>query len=175
MKKQKRLLFPIVSLGAEYLTIGQLMRRNILSYKAPQNNEGYDLICIHPDPRHKAKPEEHQIIRVQVKSRYQSDSNMSIDVSKKTLDAFDYLIAVFMNIGEFFNGKDGSKGEKEIEYYTLPSSFVKDHHKITSNRGQIRLNKLQKEIKQYKNRAGFELIASDLGISKPKRLRKSAG
>jgi hypothetical protein len=22
---------------------------NILAYKAPPNNEGYDLICIHPD------------------------------------------------------------------------------------------------------------------------------
>ena len=42
--------FPVVSLGAEHLVMGYLMRRNILAYKAPPNNEGYDLICIHPDP-----------------------------------------------------------------------------------------------------------------------------
>lgn len=46
------LRLPVVSAGAEYLVMGNLMRRNILAYKAPQNNEGYDLICIHPDPRY---------------------------------------------------------------------------------------------------------------------------
>jgi hypothetical protein len=45
------LRLPVVSAGAEYLVIGYLMRRNILTYKAPMNNEGHDLICIHPDPR----------------------------------------------------------------------------------------------------------------------------
>jgi len=43
--------------------MGHLMRRNILTYKAPPNNEGYDLICIHPDPRKVTRQ-----IRVQVKS-----------------------------------------------------------------------------------------------------------
>jgi len=38
--------------------MGYLMRRNILAYKAPSNNEGYDLICIHPDPRHRPSPQE---------------------------------------------------------------------------------------------------------------------
>jgi len=32
--------------------MGYLMRRNILAYKAPPGNEGYDLVCIHPDPRY---------------------------------------------------------------------------------------------------------------------------
>ena len=45
------LRFPVLSEGAEYLVMGHLMRRNILTYKAPPMNEGYDLICIHPDPR----------------------------------------------------------------------------------------------------------------------------
>jgi hypothetical protein len=58
---------PVVSLGAEHLAIGYLMRRNILAYKAPPNNQGYDLICIHPDPRKSKK-----VIRVQVKNRYQT-------------------------------------------------------------------------------------------------------
>jgi len=45
--------------------MGHLRRRNILTYKAPPNNEGYDLICIHPDPRRRRSRQ----IRVQVKSR----------------------------------------------------------------------------------------------------------
>ena len=43
---------PVVSLAAEYLVMGHLLRRNILTYKAPPGNEGYDLISIHHDPRH---------------------------------------------------------------------------------------------------------------------------
>lgn len=49
------LRFPVLSEGAEYLVMGNLMRRNILTYKAPPMNEGYDLICIHPDPRRDEK------------------------------------------------------------------------------------------------------------------------
>jgi Mg2+/Co2+ transporter CorC len=47
-KQEKRAFtrFPVISQGAEYLVMGYLMRRNILTYKAPPNNEGYDLICI---------------------------------------------------------------------------------------------------------------------------------
>lgn len=45
------LRLPVVTLAAEHLTIGYLMRRNILAYKAPPNHEGYDLICVNPDPR----------------------------------------------------------------------------------------------------------------------------
>lgn len=52
MSKDKGFLrFPVISHGAEFLVQGYLMRRNILAYKAQPNNEGYDLICIHRDPR----------------------------------------------------------------------------------------------------------------------------
>lgn len=40
--KKTFLRLPVVSLSAEYLVMGHLMRRNILTYKAPPNNEGYD-------------------------------------------------------------------------------------------------------------------------------------
>jgi hypothetical protein len=50
MAQYETLRLPVVSLGAEHLTIGYLMRRNILAYKAPPNNQRYDLICIHPEP-----------------------------------------------------------------------------------------------------------------------------
>ena len=56
--KQVFLTLPVVSAGAEFLVMGHLMRRNTLAYKAPRSNEGYDLICIHPDPRHIPQPGE---------------------------------------------------------------------------------------------------------------------
>jgi hypothetical protein len=43
--------FPFISLGSEHLVMGYLMRRKILAYRVAPNNEGYDAICIHPDPR----------------------------------------------------------------------------------------------------------------------------
>lgn len=46
MTERDWLRLPVVSAGAEYLVMGLLMRRNILTYKAPLNNEGYDLIYI---------------------------------------------------------------------------------------------------------------------------------
>jgi len=76
------------------------MRRNILAYKALPKNEGYDLICIHPDPRKNSLQ-----IRVQVKSRYQTDSDRAFPVKEKSFDAFDYLVVVFLNIGYYYRKK----------------------------------------------------------------------
>ena len=72
-------IYPVISLAAEHLAMGYLMRRNILAYKAPSNNEEYDLICIHPDPKQVTKQ-----IRIQVKSRYQTDSNRDVPIKAKS-------------------------------------------------------------------------------------------
>jgi hypothetical protein len=50
MAERDWLRLPVISAGAEYWVMGYLRRRTILTYKAPPNNEGYDLICIHPGP-----------------------------------------------------------------------------------------------------------------------------
>lgn len=107
MGNRDALRLPVVSLGAEHLVIGHLMRRNILAYKAPPNNEGYDLICIHPNPKQSTKA-----VRVQVKSRYQTDCDRSFPVKEKTFGAFDYLIVVFMNIGYFYRKTGGEGGDQ---------------------------------------------------------------
>ena len=96
-KKRAPLMLPVVSLSAEHLVMGHLMRRNVLTYKAPPGNEGYDLICMHPEPK-KAK----EILRIQVKSRYQTDCDRAFPVKDKTFEAFDYLVVVFLNIGNFY-------------------------------------------------------------------------
>ena len=159
------LRLPVVSHGAEFLVQGYLMRRNILTYEAPPNNEGYDLICIHPDP-HKITRQ----IRVQVKSRYATDCDRGFPVKERTLGAFDFLIAAFLNIGNF-SRKAHPKDRHEPEFYTFPVEFIREHHDRSSSWEKVRLGKI--DIDRYRNEKGFELIASALGIEYPSRILSS--
>jgi|SRR3989338_9799806 len=164
MGNKDALRLPVVSLSAEHLAIGQLMRRNILTYKAPPNNEGYDLICIHPDPKHSTKG-----VRVQVKSRYQTDCDRAFPVKEKTFGAFDYLIIVFLNIGYFYakSGKDG--GHRSPEFFTLPRAFIEQHHyRPKSGFQKVRTKGL--DMAPFKDELGFEQIAHDLNIPYPGRV-----
>jgi hypothetical protein len=163
MGNKDALRLPVVSLSAEYLVIGHLMRRNILAYKAPPNNEGYDLICIHPDPKHSTNT-----IRVQVKSRYQTDCDRAFPVKEKTFGAFDYLIVVFLNIGYFYGktGKDG--GVQSPKFFTLPRAFIQDHHyRPLSGFQKVRTRGL--DLSLFKDEVGFAQIARDLDIPYPSR------
>ena len=169
--KRDWLRLPVVSAGAEYLVMGNLMRRNILTYKAPERNEGYDLICIHPEPRYKPKKNEVAQIRVQVKSRYATDCDRGFPVKEKSLDAFDYLVIVFLNIGKFYGKNDGSTGMEAVEYFTLSNDFIKAHHNTASSWQKVRLKHLQEEILPFKDESGFEQIARALGIPKPRKER----
>lgn len=171
MIERNWLRLPVVSASSEYLVMGYLMRRNILAYKAPQNNEGYDLICIHPDPRYKPKRGELSQVRVQVKSRYATDCDRGFPVKEASFDAFDFLIVVFLNIGKFYGRNDGSEGLKEVEMYTLPNEFIRKHHNVSSSWQKVRLRNLESEIERYKGEAGFEQIANCLGVARPIKRR----
>ena len=169
--KRDWLRLPVVSAGAEYLVMGSLMRRNILTYKAPERNEGYDLICIHPEPRYKPRKKEVAQVRVQVKSRYATDCDRGFPIKEKSLDAFDYLVIVFLSIGKFYGKNDGLTGMETVEYFTLSNDFIKAHHDATSSWQKVRLKNLSEEILPFKGEAGFEQIAYDLGIPKPRKER----
>ena len=168
-KTKRSLRLPVVSASSEYLVMGHLMRRNILTYKAPPNNEGYDLICIHPDPRHALRRGEVAQVRVQVKSRYATDSDRGFPVKEVSFGAFDFLIIAFLNIGKFSSKNDGSQGACDAEFYTLPTEFIRKYHNNSSSWEKVRLGSLKKEIEPYKNEKGFEQIAKALGIPKPSR------
>src|SRR5262245_37732163 len=173
MAKQEFLRLPVVSAGAEHLVMGYLMRRNILTYKAPPNNEGYDLICVHPDPRYEPRKNEVFRVRVQVKSRYATDCDRRFPVREASLDAFDFLIVVFLNIGKFSGSHDRTTGERPPSYYTLPIDFIRQHHDATSTWQKVRLKSLESLIEAFKNEAGFELIAKKLGVRRPAKVRPS--
>lgn len=166
---QDRLQLPVVSASAEYLVMGHLMRRNILAYKAPPGNEGYDLICVHPDPRYQQEAGQKSQIRIQVKSRYASDCGYVFSLHEKSFGAFDYVIAVFLNIGRFSGKNNGLDGASEPEFYTLPEQFARNHHDKESSWQKVRLKSLLSEIQHLKNQQGFELIAAELGIPKPQK------
>ena len=155
---------PVVAHGAEFLVIGYLMRRNILAYKAPPNNEGYDIICIHPNPRCGTKQ-----IRVQVKSRYQTDCDRAFPVKEKSFDAFDYLVVAFLNIGFFYKkGKPVVEGCREPEFYCFPNAWIREHHRVFES-GWQKVHTKGLDLDEFRGTKGFELIAADLGIPYPSR------
>jgi hypothetical protein len=164
--KNPPLQLPVVSLGAEYLVMGYLMRRNILTYKAPPNNEGYDLICIHPNPKKASKQ-----VRIQVKSRYQTDCDRGFPVKAKSFDSFDFLIVAFLNIG-YYMGKSkrhaARDGHCDPEFYTLPNEWIRKNHK-TSLSGWEKVFTRNQDLENFKNEQGFEMIAERLEIAYPSK------
>ncbi|MEW6543925.1 MAG: hypothetical protein AB1411_09985 [Nitrospirota bacterium] len=118
---------------------------------------------MHPDPQ-----KANNVLRIQVKSRYQTDCDRAFPVEDKTFDSFDYLVVVFLNIGYFYGGKPGIAGRQPAEFYTLPSRFVRKHHEKVPS-GFDRVNTAGLNMLRYKDEAGFEIIAQDLGVPYPSR------
>ena len=156
--------YPIISSGAECLVMGYLMRRNILTFKAPPNHEGYDLICIHPGAK-----ENGEHLRIQVKSRLATDSPLAFPVRKESLDSFDYLVLVLLNIGNFYGRakqNPAPRGACAPIIFTFPQSFVKRHFDGSGSWKKVCLHQLR--LDRYRDDRGIELIARRLGIEYPK-------
>ena len=146
----------VVPQGAEYLVMGYLMCRNVQVHKAKPNNKGYDLVCVHPG-RSKTKP-----LRIQVKSRSQEENDGSVRLSKRTINGFDYLVAVFLNITK--------KQPIAREFYTVSQQWVRDHHQqYPSGGGKVFLKKkgMKDEMEAFKDARGLEQIARELRVPRP--------
>lgn len=161
------LQFPVMHEGAEHLAMGFLARRNIASYKAPQGQANFDLLCIHPTGKH------NRHVRVQVKSRYGTQGSV-VPIRTSSLKKFDFLIVVALNVGNFGNGKDGSTGAKPPDLYCFPRRVVQRHFLAdqgwspTTGRLYYRQHKTSpKHIARYMNDNGIELIAKQLQVARP--------
>jgi hypothetical protein len=167
----KRLQFPVISHGAEYLVLGYLMRRNILAYKAPPNNDGYDIICIHPDAS-KSKRQ----IRIQVKSRLKNGAR-GFPLKKEKLDAFDYLVFVRLNVGTIVkrNNTRSFDGPGDVELYVLPAKMVRKHHQSNTSWQKVVFSADEFEcLGKYQGERGIEQIAMDLGVQYPSNVNYGA-
>lgn len=154
----KRRQPPVVAHGAEHLVMGYLMRRNILAFKAPPRNEGYDIICVHPNPPQANR----RMIRVQVKSRAWDENDRSVQMTRKDFRGFDYLVAVFMNIK-----RSGKKKHRAIaffpEFYTVSRKWVQNNFRSYGKYGKLFFPK--RGMEKYQGLKGFEKIAQDLRVS----------
>ena len=160
MPEYRRL--PLMHEAAEYLVMGYLLRRNVFAYKAPPNNEGYDLVCIHPNPRRRSRT-----VRVQVKSRYQTDGDRSVFVRKQTFDAFDFLVIALLNVGWYYSEcRYPSEGRQTPEFIVLPRAVARRFYsEVKSGMNRVLTN--GRDLSPYVNDAGFDLVAKALGVRYP--------
>ena len=105
-----------------------------------------------------------------MKSRLATDSDRGFPVKKRSIDAFDYLIVVFLNVG-YFLGKAkryaSRDGAADPEFFTFPAGFIRKHHDSRSSWEKVRTRGL--DIEKYRDELGFEQIADDLGIPYPSK------
>lgn len=108
-------------------------------------------------------------MRVQVKSRYASDCDRGFPVKEVSFEAFDFLVVVFLNIGNFYRRKEHAQRDGAPEYYTLSNEFIRAHHYKSATWQKVNLRSLQADIAPFRDDQGFELIAKALGVPRPVR------
>ena len=97
--------------GAEFLVCAHLLIEGIPAYKTYTQMPGYDLVAVNPEAGTSA--------RIQVKSRWASDSDHGFPL--KNLDA-DFVVFVLLNRGNRFGSKIIAKQAPEI--FVFPMDVV---------------------------------------------------
>ena len=94
--------------GAEFLVCAHLLIEGIPAYKTYTQMPGYDLVAVNPEAGTSA--------RIQVKSRWASDSDQGFPL--KNLDA-DFVVFVHLNRGNRFGTKFIAKQSPEIFVFPI--------------------------------------------------------
>jgi hypothetical protein len=149
VEKAKRMDTKLESEGAEFLVLGNLLIQDIPSYKTYTNMPGYDLVA--------TSPEKNSSVRIQVKSRYQTNWDGFII---NNLDA-DFVVLVTLNRG-IPNRKKKFPEEvnvREPNFYVFPMDYVLKIRDEENSWGKI-TKKRMIEFERYENR--WDLIQNKL-------------
>lgn len=126
---RKRLETTLSGAGAEHLVIGQMLIDGIHAYRAYLNQAAFDVLAVWP--------EGNTSCRIQVKSRWATDSNMSFPISKYDCD---FVVFVLLNRGvRYRKARVDEEVQRVPDFYVVPIAVVSEH--VT--RGRMSVLKLR--------------------------------
>jgi hypothetical protein len=118
--------------GAEFLVLGHLLIERIPTYKTYTQMPGYDLVATSPETGRSA--------RLQVKSRWATDSNQAVLL--RSWD-FDFLVFVALNRGNRYARRDALEAiPKAPDFYVFPRAVAQLGIDKTSAWGRIATRKI---------------------------------
>lgn len=150
IKKTERKNTRLESEGAEFLVLGNLLIQGIPTYKTYTNMPGYDLVA--------TNPEKNKSVRIQVKSRYQTNWD---GFMIKKMDT-DFVVLVTLNRG--IPGRSKTRigiDIKEPDFYIFPIEYVLEIRDKENSWGKITKARMI-EFEHYKNK--WDLIETKLEL-----------
>ncbi|MDD3976507.1 MAG: hypothetical protein PHN22_05080 [Candidatus ainarchaeum sp.] len=141
--KKPKLKTQLESAGAEYLVLGELLRRRIQAFIVSQNFEAYDIVAVNT--------KKNLSVKIQVKSRFIAKAN-GFPIHKI---GTDFVVFVRLNITKKTNG--GFNYSESPEFFILPILEVK---KKKSSDKYEKANFKKTFLEQYKNK--WDLINKEL-------------
>ena len=123
----ERLDSRLESEGAEFLVLGHLLLERIPSYKTYTQMPGYDLVATNPETGRAA--------RIQVKSRWATDSNEAVLLRAWE---FDFLVYVALNRGHRYRRvRSENPAVKAPDFFVFPREVARLGVDPTSSWGRI--------------------------------------
>ena len=139
MIPKKRKNTQLESEGAEFLVLGNLLMIGIPAYKAYTNMAGYDIVA--------TNPEKNTSVRIQVKSRFQTDWDGFIINNFES----DFVVFVALNRGYARKKKTFGSGIMNPEFYIFPMDYVMKIRDTENNWGKIIKSRME-NYEEYRDR-----------------------